>query len=163
MMHLIEISIEEDFEIWESIHTCRNSWSNWPSQAECPCVEFESPKYSHLWKKLCHLIVNTHSVLLCVWRLWAKPNDYHNIPVSEASWGSHEASLPLHCLLLQWMRHALKPEQINIIKWTGRCVERFVYLECTWFKQYHSQSLAGIWTCEWFRGQNFNKKWFIAN
>ena len=37
----------------------------------------------------------------------------------------------------------------------------WAHLECTWFKQYHSQSLAGIWTCEWFRGQNFNKKWLL--
>ena len=45
---------------------------------------------------------------LCVYDI----EDYHLVvPVSEASRGSHEASLPLDCLFLQWMRHALEPEK----------------------------------------------------
>ena len=43
-------------------------------------------------------------------------------------------------------------------EWTCQYIESSVYLECTWFKQYHSQSLAGIWTCYWFQGENWHNK-----
>ena len=52
--------------------------------------------------------LNTNSYQCMTWR--EKTRDYDCEPVSEASRGCHETSLPLYCLLLQRVGHGLEPE-----------------------------------------------------